>query len=154
MAARRALLAVGGVGAAGVAAYFTPDSELHARATTPHAWDDAQAAPAPRAAQLARLHAGKFDVLVIGGVSRPAPALCRLEPRTDSCSALGYNVRPPGGATGTGAALDAATRGLRTALVEADDFASGTSSRSTKLIHGGVRYLEKAVFQAREGRAP
>jgi glycerol-3-phosphate dehydrogenase len=55
----------------------------------------------------------------------------------------------PGGATGAGAALDAATRGLKTALVEADDFAAGTSSRSTKLIHGGVRYLEKAVFQAR-----
>ncbi len=54
-----------------------------------------------------------------------------------------------GGATGAGSAVDAATRGLRTALVEADDFASGTSSRSTKLIHGGVRYLEKAVFQAR-----
>ncbi|CAG8693375.1 1234_t:CDS:2, partial [Racocetra fulgida] len=52
-----------------------------------------------------------------------------------------------GGATGTGAALDAATRGLKVALVERDDFASGTSSRSTKLIHGGVRYLEKAVYQ-------
>lgn len=51
-----------------------------------------------------------------------------------------------GGATGTGTALDAVTRGLRTGLVEMDDFASGTSSRSTKLIHGGVRYLEKAVF--------
>ncbi|KAI8871346.1 DAO-domain-containing protein [Ramicandelaber brevisporus] len=49
-----------------------------------------------------------------------------------------------GGATGTGAVLDAATRGLRVALVERDDFASGTSSRSTKLVHGGVRYLEKA----------
>lgn len=50
-----------------------------------------------------------------------------------------------GGATGTGIALDAATRGLKVALVEKDDFASGTSSRSTKLIHGGVRYLEQAV---------
>ncbi len=46
-----------------------------------------------------------------------------------------------GGATGLGVALDAATRGYRTALVEARDFAHGTSSRSTKLIHGGVRYL-------------
>lgn len=46
-----------------------------------------------------------------------------------------------GGATGLGAALEAATRGYRVALVEADDFAKGTSSRSTKLIHGGVRYL-------------
>eukprot|EP01025_Chloroclados_australasicus_P047045 TRINITY_DN5218_c0_g3_i1.p1 TRINITY_DN5218_c0_g3~~TRINITY_DN5218_c0_g3_i1.p1 ORF type:complete len:683 (-),score=94.91 TRINITY_DN5218_c0_g3_i1:228-2222(-) len=51
-----------------------------------------------------------------------------------------------GGATGTGIALDATTRGLRTALIERDDFGSGTSSRSTKLVHGGVRYLEKAVF--------
>ncbi|KAL2728134.1 hypothetical protein V1477_017410 [Vespula maculifrons] len=52
-----------------------------------------------------------------------------------------------GGATGAGCALDACTRGLKTALVEADDFASGTSSRSTKLIHGGVRYLQKAIMQ-------
>lgn len=51
-----------------------------------------------------------------------------------------------GGATGCGVALDAATRGLKVALVERDDFSSGTSSRSTKLVHGGVRYLEKAVF--------
>ncbi|XP_044013330.1 glycerol-3-phosphate dehydrogenase, mitochondrial isoform X2 [Aphidius gifuensis] len=53
-----------------------------------------------------------------------------------------------GGATGSGCALDAATRGLKTALIESDDFASGTSSRSTKLIHGGVRYLQKAIMQA------
>ncbi len=52
-----------------------------------------------------------------------------------------------GGASGAGAALDAASRGLKVALVERDDFASGTSSRSTKLIHGGVRYLELAVKQ-------
>ena len=51
-----------------------------------------------------------------------------------------------GGATGTGVALDAATRGLKVALVERDDFSSGTSSKSTKLVHGGVRYLEKAVW--------
>jgi len=44
-----------------------------------------------------------------------------------------------GGATGLGVALDAAARGLRVVLVEADDFAKGTSSRSTKLVHGGVR---------------
>lgn len=48
-----------------------------------------------------------------------------------------------GGATGLGTAVDAATRGLSTLLIEADDFAKGTSSRSTKLIHGGVRYLEQ-----------
>ncbi|MEO0553919.1 MAG: glycerol-3-phosphate dehydrogenase/oxidase [Bacteroidota bacterium] len=48
-----------------------------------------------------------------------------------------------GGITGAGIALDAASRGLKTALVERDDFASGTSSRSTKLIHGGLRYLKQ-----------
>ncbi|KAJ9553584.1 hypothetical protein OSB04_017629 [Centaurea solstitialis] len=57
-----------------------------------------------------------------------------------------------GGATGCGVALDAVTRGLRVGLVERDDFASGTSSRSTKLIHGGVRYLEKAVFNLDYGQ--
>ncbi|KAL0941594.1 Glycerol-3-phosphate dehydrogenase, mitochondrial 2 [Colletotrichum truncatum] len=51
-----------------------------------------------------------------------------------------------GGATGTGIALDAVTRGLKVALVERDDFSAGTSSKSTKLVHGGVRYLEKAVL--------
>lgn len=51
-----------------------------------------------------------------------------------------------GGVTGAGIALDAATRGLRTALVEARDFASGTSSRSSKLFHGGLRYLEQLNF--------
>ncbi|CAI8602037.1 unnamed protein product [Vicia faba] len=57
-----------------------------------------------------------------------------------------------GGATGSGVALDAATRGLRVGLVEREDFSSGTSSRSTKLIHGGVRYLEKAVFKLDYGQ--
>ncbi|XP_051666124.1 glycerol-3-phosphate dehydrogenase, mitochondrial isoform X4 [Manacus candei] len=52
-----------------------------------------------------------------------------------------------GGATGCGCALDAATRGLKTALLERYDFSSGTSSRSTKLIHGGVRYLQKAIMK-------
>ncbi|KAL5800320.1 hypothetical protein ACOSQ4_033204 [Xanthoceras sorbifolium] len=57
-----------------------------------------------------------------------------------------------GGATGSGVALDAVTRGLRVGLVEREDFSSGTSSRSTKLIHGGVRYLEKAVFNLDYGQ--
>ena len=48
-----------------------------------------------------------------------------------------------GGITGAGIALDAANRGLRTALVEMQDFAVGTSSRSTKLVHGGLRYLKQ-----------
>ena len=57
-----------------------------------------------------------------------------------------------GGITGVGVALDAAARGLRTALVERDDFASGTSSRSSKLVHGGLRYLQngdiRLVYEA------
>lgn len=52
-----------------------------------------------------------------------------------------------GGATGSGVAVDAATRGYKTALVERDDFSSGTSSKSTKLVHGGVRYLQKAILE-------
>ena len=52
-----------------------------------------------------------------------------------------------GGITGAGVALDAASRGLRTALVERDDFASGTSSKSSKLVHGGLRYLEQREFR-------
>ena len=48
-----------------------------------------------------------------------------------------------GGITGTGVALDAASRGLRTALVDKGDFASGTSSKSSKLVHGGIRYLQQ-----------
>jgi glycerol-3-phosphate dehydrogenase len=63
---------------------------------------------------LRRLTDTTFDVLVIGG-----------------------------GITGVGCALDAASRGLRTALVERDDFASGTSSKSSKLVHGGLRYLQQ-----------
>ncbi len=52
-----------------------------------------------------------------------------------------------GGITGVGVALDAASRGLRTALVEKDDFASGTSSKSSKMIHGGIRYLQQREFR-------
>lgn len=76
-----------------------------------------QLSPVRRTADLRRLRAERFDVLVIGG-----------------------------GVTGAGAALDAASRGLKVALVEARDFASGTSSRSSKLIHGGLRYLEQLEF--------
>jgi glycerol-3-phosphate dehydrogenase len=77
-------------------------------------------APLPafdRATALERLADEEFDVLVVGG-----------------------------GITGAGCALDAATRGLRTALVERDDFASGTSSKSSKLVHGGIRYLQQREF--------
>jgi len=71
-----------------------------------------------RADALRRLGTEQFDVLVIGG-----------------------------GITGAGVALDAAARGLRTALVERDDFASGTSSKSSKLVHGGLRYLQQREFR-------
>ncbi len=57
-----------------------------------------------------------------------------------------------GGATGAGIALDAALRGLSVVLVEQNDFGEGTSSRSTKLIHGGVRYLEAAVKHCDRGQ--
>jgi glycerol-3-phosphate dehydrogenase len=70
-----------------------------------------------RMANLARMAEDRFDVLVIGG-----------------------------GITGTGIALDAAARGLSVALVEKDDFASGTSGRSSRLVHGGLRYLEHGEF--------
>src|SRR5437899_7274962 len=52
-----------------------------------------------------------------------------------------------GGITGAGVALDAVTRGYRVGLVEQADFASGTSSRSTKLIHGGIRYLARGELK-------
>ncbi|MEJ6608084.1 MAG: FAD-dependent oxidoreductase [Candidatus Planktophila sp.] len=52
-----------------------------------------------------------------------------------------------GGITGVGTALDAASRGLKVALVESQDLVSGTSSRSSKLIHGGLRYLEQYNFK-------
>ncbi|MCM3726141.1 glycerol-3-phosphate dehydrogenase/oxidase [Neobacillus cucumis] len=52
-----------------------------------------------------------------------------------------------GGITGAGIALDAASRGMKTALVEMQDFAAGTSSRSTKLVHGGLRYLKQLEFK-------
>jgi glycerol-3-phosphate dehydrogenase len=73
--------------------------------------------PAERALALAALKTRELDILVIGG-----------------------------GVVGTGSALDAVTRGLSVGLVEARDWASGTSSRSSKLIHGGIRYLEQLDF--------
>jgi glycerol-3-phosphate dehydrogenase len=79
----------------------------------------------------------------------PARATTRLGPaeRTAALEALGSTelqvLVVGGGVVGAGVALDAVTRGLTTGLVEARDFGSGTSSRSSKLIHGGLRYLEQ-----------
>ena len=69
--------------------------------------------------------------------------------RTDALAAAGEEFDVciiGGGATGAGCALDARLRGLKTILVEANDFASATSSASTKLIHGGIRYLREAAL--------
>jgi len=74
--------------------------------------------PEERAAAISSMQAREVDILVIGG-----------------------------GIVGTGAALDAVTRGLRVGMVEARDWASGTSSRSSKLVHGGIRYLEQLDFR-------
>ena len=77
----------------------------------------------------------------------PGPVLSR-DPADDSPAADVFDLLVVGGgATGAGTALDAASRGLKVACVERDDFASGTSSKSTKLVHGGVRYLQKAVME-------
>ncbi|KAG0096238.1 mitochondrial glycerol-3-phosphate dehydrogenase [Podila epicladia] len=75
----------------------------------------------------------------------PADAAAVTPSTTDDDSDVFDLLIIGGGATGAGCAVDAATRGLKVAMVERDDFSSGTSSRSTKLVHGGVRYLEKAV---------
>jgi glycerol-3-phosphate dehydrogenase len=73
--------------------------------------------PGSRSRAIVEMESGELDVLVVGG-----------------------------GVVGTGCALDAATRGLRVGMVEARDWASGTSSRSSKLLHGGLRYLEMLDF--------
>jgi len=110
--------AVAAFGGTSTALYLTGNKQKPSVAAS-QSLSSRPSAPLPtRAEQLASLKTGEFDVLVIGG-----------------------------GATGTGCALDAASRGLKTALVELDDFSSGTSSRSTKLIHGGVRYLQKAIMK-------
>jgi len=70
-----------------------------------------------RSVKLNQLHTVQWDLLIIGG-----------------------------GITGAGIALDAASRGIKTTLVEKNDFASGTSSKSTKLVHGGLRYLKQLEF--------
>lgn len=83
--------------------------------------------------------------------SKPTKFLGKLPTRKENIEKLGKEeydvVIIGGGITGAGCALDAVTRGLKTALIEHDDFGSGTSSRSTKLVHGGVRYLQEAIMK-------
>ncbi len=85
-----------------------------------------------------------------GTTARPSSATLGPEQRAASFERLGNEtfdvVVIGGGVVGAGAALDAVTRGLSVALVEARDIASGTSSRSSKLFHGGLRYLEMFEF--------
>src|SRR2546426_9206722 len=78
----------------------------------------------------------------------PSGALARRQAALDTLAGEPFDVLVIGGGiNGAGIARDAAMRGLRTALVERGDFASGTSSRSSKLIHGGLRYLEQAKIR-------
>ena len=95
---------------------------------------------APAAATAARFRLG--DVADDGALclEQRRRALARMADEVFDVAIIG------GGVVGCGAALDAATRGLRVALIEARDLASGTSSRSSKLIHGGLRYLEHLEF--------
>ena len=78
--------------------------------------------------------------------TRPFSALTRPQDLTSLTSETFDLVVIGGGITGAGIALDAASRGLKVALLEKGDFASGTSSKSTKLIHGGLRYLKQFDF--------
>jgi len=94
-----------------------------------HLW---QALPMPPSARADEHRSGRFD---------RDEALDRLVDESFDMLVIG------GGITGAGVALDAASRGLRVALVEKDDFASGTSSKSSKLIHGGLRYLQQHEYR-------
>lgn len=85
------------------------------------------------------------DLLGDGAAGRLGPAERRSALDTMASQVIDVVV-VGGGVVGAGAALDAVTRGLTVALVEARDWASGTSSRSSKLIHGGLRYLEMLDF--------
>ena len=88
--------------------------------------------------------AGRYARISFRGVpSTPVPPQAVRRRTLDALARESFDVLVIGGGiTGAGVARDAALRGLRTALVEQDDFASGTSSRSSRLVHGGVRYLE------------
>lgn len=95
----------------------------------------------------------KKQTTVLHAATVPANWLTKLPSREEQLKKLQetdyvYDILViGGGATGAGVAVDASVRGLKTALVEKYDFSSGTSSRSTKLIHGGVRYLQKAIMK-------
>jgi glycerol-3-phosphate dehydrogenase len=88
--------------------------------------------------------------VAIAGDPGPGPELGAIERRASDIHALANEeydlIIVGGGIVGAGALLDAASRGLKVALVEQDDIAAGTSSRSSRLIHGGLRYLEQLRF--------
>ncbi|KAG6336876.1 hypothetical protein ID866_2202 [Astraeus odoratus] len=123
---RRTLAYVGAttVGVAGGGYYYLNSGPAYPASTRETRRPPPPWTPPPRQAMLDALEKSashpdeQFDLLIVGG-----------------------------GATGAGVAVDAASRGLRVALVERGDFSSGTSSKSTKLVHGGVRYLQKAVME-------
>jgi hypothetical protein len=93
---------------------------------------------------LERARAGTWPDGPLGGASYESRGTAR--PRARTARALGHRRHRRRGATGMGVAVDAASRGYDTLLVEQHDFGKGTSSRSTKLVHGGVRYLEQGAI--------
>ncbi|KAH9851776.1 DAO-domain-containing protein [Lenzites betulinus] len=125
LVSRRTLAAVGGATALTAAGgyYFLNSGPAYTPSTKesrrpPQPWTPPSREQMLDALKASNNPAEEFDLLIVGG-----------------------------GATGAGVAVDAASRGLKVALVERDDFSSGTSSKSTKLVHGGVRYLQKAVME-------
>ncbi|ANQ07618.1 Glycerol-3-phosphate dehydrogenase [Plasmodium coatneyi] len=112
---RKAIAASGGLGIIGAGGVYLLKENFHKNMID----GDVAYKYSPvksRNEMISRLKKNQYDVLIIGG-----------------------------GATGAGLALDCATRGIKCALIDKGDFSSGTSSKSTKLLHGGIRYLENAV---------
>lgn len=116
---QRGFLATAAAASAAAGAYYVSQQSHVSNEVNLPPLIESRPAPPSREEMLKKLETTpKFDVLIIGG-----------------------------GAAGAGSAVDAATRGLNVALLERTDFAAGTSSKSTKMAHGGVRYLEKAFWQ-------
>ncbi|SCO67057.1 FAD-dependent glycerol-3-phosphate dehydrogenase, putative [Plasmodium vivax] len=112
---RKAIAASGGLGMIGAGGVYLLKVNFHKNMIDGDV-EYKYSSVGSRSEMISRLKRSQFDVLIIGG-----------------------------GATGGGLALDCATRGIKCALIDKGDFSSGTSSKSTKLLHGGIRYLENAV---------